>query len=135
MIDPQLQMSQKGDTKFNLKINKMETTKTKPSLIEQWEAMKEKHPDAIIIFRVGDFYETFGNDAIKASEILGITLTKRLKDKTGKTTMDSIELAGFPHFALDTYLPKLVRGGNRVAICEELEKPKPIAKRGIATNK
>lgn len=99
-----------------------ETAKRQASLFEQWEAMKEKHPDAIIILRVGDFYETFGQDAIDVSKILGITLTKRLKDKTGKTTMGNTELTGFPHFSLDAYLPKLVRAGRRVALCEELKK-------------
>lgn len=81
--------------------------------------MKKKHPDAILMFRVGDFYEIFGKDAVQASEVLGITLTRR------QSGVDSrIELAGFPHHALDTYLPKLVRAGHRVAICEQLEDPK-----------
>ena len=81
--------------------------------------MKKRHTDAILLFRVGDFYEIFGEDAVKASEILGITLTRRLNGPTR-----SIELAGFPHHALDTYLPKIVRAGQRVAICEQLEEPK-----------
>ena len=88
-------------------------------LMTQYKEMKKKHPDAIVIFRVGDFYEMMGEDAVKASEILKITLTRRRNGKTG-----SIELAGFPHHALDTYLPKLVRAGQRVAICEQLEDPK-----------
>ena len=88
-------------------------------LMTQYKEMKKKHPDAILIFRVGDFYEMMGEDAVKASEILGITLTRRRNGKAG-----SIELAGFPHHALDTYLPKLVRAGQRVAICEQLEDPK-----------
>jgi DNA mismatch repair protein MutS len=91
--------------------------------------MKTKHPDAILLFRVGDFYETFSSDAIVASEILGITLTQR---KNGAA--QSVELAGFPHHALDTYLPKLVRAGKRVAICDQLEDPKlttKLVKRGI----
>ncbi len=91
--------------------------------------MKKKHPDAIMLYRVGDFYETFSTDAIVASEILGITLTKRANGPG-----QSIELAGFPHHALDTYLPKLVRAGKRVAICEQLEDPKTtkkLVKRGI----
>ncbi len=88
-------------------------------LMQQYKDMKKKHPDAILMFRVGDFYEMMGEDAVKASEILEITLTRRRNGKAG-----SIELAGFPHHALDTYLPKLVRAGQRVAICEQLEDPK-----------
>jgi DNA mismatch repair protein MutS len=98
-------------------------------LMKQYYAIKEKHPDAILLFRVGDFYETFGEDAVRASEILGITLTKRAN---GAATF--IDLAGFPYHAVDTYLPKLVRAGQRVAICEQLEDPKltkTIVKRGI----
>ena len=88
-------------------------------LLKQYQEMKKKHPDAILLFRVGDFYEIFGEDAVQASEILGITLTRR------QNGIDSrIELAGFPHHALDVYLPKLVRAGKRVAICEQLEDPK-----------
>ena len=88
-------------------------------LMLQYLEMKKKHPDAILLFRVGDFYETFSDDAIAASEILGITLTRRANGKA-----QSVELAGFPHHALDSYLPKLVRAGRRVAICEQLEDPK-----------
>lgn len=88
-------------------------------LMTQYKEMKKRHPDAIVMFRVGDFYEMMGEDAVKASEILKITLTRRRNGKAG-----SIELAGFPHHALDTYLPKLVRAGQRVAICEQLEDPK-----------
>ncbi len=98
-------------------------------LMKQYASIKAKHPDAILLFRVGDFYETFGEDAIKASEILGITLTRRAN---GSATF--VELAGFPYHAIDTYLPKLVRAGQRVAICEQLEDPKltkKIVKRGI----
>lgn len=98
-------------------------------LMLQYLEMKKKHPDAILLFRVGDFYETFCEDAIAASEILGITLTKRANGKA-----QSVELAGFPHHALDSYLPKLVRAGRRVAICEQLEDPKltkKLVKRGI----
>ena len=98
-------------------------------LMKQFFEMKKKHPDAIMLYRVGDFYETFSTDAIVASEILGITLTKRANGPG-----QSIELAGFPHHALDTYLPKLVRAGKRVAICEQLEDPKTtkkLVKRGI----
>jgi DNA mismatch repair protein MutS len=98
-------------------------------LMKQYYSVKSKHPDAILLFRVGDFYETFGTDAIKASEILGITLTRRAN---GSATF--VELAGFPYHALDIYLPRLVRAGQRVAICEQLEDPKltkKIVKRGI----
>ena len=98
-------------------------------LMKQYFEMKGKHPDAILLFRVGDFYETFSDDAIAASEILGITLTRRANG-----VAQSVELAGFPHHALDTYLPKLVRAGKRVAICEQLEDPnltKKLVKRGI----
>ncbi|KOH44522.1 DNA mismatch repair protein MutS [Sunxiuqinia dokdonensis] len=98
-------------------------------LMKQYYAIKDKHPDAVLLFRVGDFYETFGEDAIKAAEILGITLTRRANGAASY-----VELAGFPHHALDTYLPKLVRAGQRVAICEQLEDPKmtkKIVKRGI----
>ena len=98
-------------------------------LMKQYVEMKGKHPDAILLFRVGDFYETFSDDAIVASEILGITLTRRANG-----TAQYVELAGFPHHALDSYLPKLVRAGKRVAICEQLEDPKltkKLVKRGI----
>jgi len=98
-------------------------------LMKQYNAVKAKHPDAILLFRVGDFYETFGEDAIRASGILGITLTRRANGSASY-----VELAGFPHHALETYLPKLVRAGARVAICEQLEDPKMtknIVKRGI----
>ena len=98
-------------------------------LMKQYIEMKGKHPDAILLFRVGDFYETFSDDAITASEILGITLTRRANGSA-----QYVELAGFPHHALDTYLPKLVRAGKRVAICEQLEDPKltkKLVKRGI----
>lgn len=98
-------------------------------LMKQYYKIKDKHPDAVLLFRVGDFYETFGEDAIKSAEILGITLTRRANGAASY-----VELAGFPHHALDTYLPKLVRAGQRVAICEQLEDPKltkKIVKRGI----
>lgn len=98
-------------------------------LMKQYFEMKRKHPDAILLFRVGDFYETFSEDAIEASKLLGITLTRRANGSA-----QHVELAGFPHHALDTYLPKLVRAGKRVAICEQLEDPKltkKIVKRGI----
>ena len=98
-------------------------------LMKQYFEIKKKHPDAVLLFRVGDFYETFLEDAITASEILGITLTRRANGSA-----QSVELAGFPHHALDTYLPKLVRAGKRVAICDQLEDPKltkKLVKRGI----
>ncbi len=98
-------------------------------LMKQYNNIKARHPDAILLFRVGDFYETFGEDAIRASEILGITLTRRANGSA-----QFVELAGFPYHALDTYLPRLVRAGQRVAICEQLEDPKltkKIVKRGI----
>lgn len=86
--------------------------------MKQYEEMKRKHPDAVLLFRVGDFYETFNDDAIVASDILGITLTRRANGAN-----NYVELAGFPHHALDTYLPKLVRAGKRVAICEQIQSP------------
>jgi DNA mismatch repair protein MutS len=98
-------------------------------LMQQHRAIKQKYPDAILLFRVGDFYETFGEDAVRASAVLGITLTKR-----NNGAASSLELAGFPHHALDTYLHKLVKAGYRVAICDQLEDPKQakgIVKRGV----
>lgn len=98
-------------------------------MMKQYFSIKAQHPDAVLLFRCGDFYETYANDAIEAANILGITLTKRANGKA-----KSVEMAGFPHHALDTYLPKLVRAGRRVAICDQLEDPKlakKIVKRGI----
>ncbi|MFL5766195.1 MAG: DNA mismatch repair protein MutS [Bacteroidia bacterium] len=98
-------------------------------LMKQYNAIKAKYPDALLLFRVGDFYETFGSDAVKAANILGIVLTKRANGYAS-----TIELAGFPHHSLDTYLPKLVRAGQRVAVCDQLEDPKmtkTIVKRGV----
>ena len=98
-------------------------------LMQQHRAIKQRYPDAVLLFRVGDFYETFGEDAIIASKVLGITLTKRNNGAAA-----SSELAGFPHHALDTYLHKLVKAGHRVAICDQLEDPKSvkgIVKRGV----
>ena len=98
-------------------------------LMKQYYAIKAQHPNALLLFRVGDFYETFSEDAIKTSKILGIVLTQR---KNGASA--SVELAGFPHHSLDVYLPKLVRAGLRVAICDQLEDPKQtktIVKRGV----
>jgi DNA mismatch repair protein MutS len=104
-------------------------TLTETPLMKQYNAIKAKYPGALLLFRVGDFYETFGQDAICASKVLDIVLTKR-----GNGSASEIELAGFPHHALDTYLPKLVRAGHRVAICDQLEDPrfvKGIVKRGV----
>jgi DNA mismatch repair protein MutS len=103
--------------------------KKETPLMKQYNAIKVKYPDALLLFRVGDFYETFGGDAIKASKILDIILTKR-----GAGSESEIELAGFPHHSINTYLPKLVRAGERVAICDQLEDPKQtktIVKRGV----
>ena len=108
---------------------KIEKKYVETPLMKQYYSIKAVHPDAILLFRVGDFYETFGDDAIKASGILGITLTRRAN---GSATY--VELAGFPYHAIDTYLPKLVRAGERVAICEQLEDPKQVrglVKRGV----
>ena len=104
------------------------TTKKVTPLMQQYNAIKVKHPDALLLFRVGDFYETFGEDAVKAAKILGIILTHR------NNGGDKTELAGFPHHSLNTYLPKLVKAGQRVAICDQLEDPKmtkSIVKRGV----
>jgi len=104
------------------------TTKITP-LMKQYNDIKSKYPDTILLFRVGDFYETFGEDAILASKILGIVLTKR-----GAGSSSEVELAGFPHHSIENYLPKLVKAGNRVAICDQLEDPKltkKIVKRGV----
>ncbi|UXP33071.1 DNA mismatch repair protein MutS [Reichenbachiella agarivorans] len=107
----------------------MAVAKKETPLMTQYNAIKAKHPDALLLFRVGDFYETFGQDAVRASKILNIVLTKRANGSASH-----IELAGFPHHSLDTYLPKLVKAGNRVAICDQLENPKDvkgIVKRGV----
>src|SRR5687768_3115563 len=108
-------------------MTKVKTAET--PLMQQHKAIKAKYPDAILLFRVGDFYETFGEDAVIASQVLGITLTRR-----NNGAVASSELAGFPHHALDTYLHKLVKAGYRVAICDQLEDPrlaKGIVKRGV----
>src|ERR1700761_8535186 len=107
----------------------MSKAATETPLMQQHNAIKAKYPDAILLFRVGDFYETFGSDAIIASQVLGITLTKR-----NNGAASSSDLAGFPHHAMDTYLHKLVKAGYRVAICDQLEDPKTvkdIVKRGV----
>lgn len=90
-------------------------------LMKQYNQIKSKYPGALLLFRVGDFYETFGEDAVKASKVLNIILTKRANGSASH-----IELAGFPHHAMDNYLPKLVRAGHRVAICDQLEDPKSV---------
>lgn len=108
---------------------KEEKSASETPLMKQYNQIKARHPQALLLFRVGDFYETFGEDAIKTAKILGIILTKR-----GAGSPSEIELAGFPHHSLDTYLPKLVRAGQRVAICDQLEDPKmtkTIVKRGV----
>ena len=113
---------------FAILTKKMTAPKETP-LMKQYNAIKEKYPDAILLFRVGDFYETFDDDAVIASKVLGITLTKR-----NSGAASSSNLAGFPHHSLDTYLPKLVKAGYRVAICDQLEDPKmtkTIVKRGV----
>src|SRR5947207_7342384 len=115
--------------KKNTLADKEKQVKETP-LMKQYNDIKAKYPDALLLFRVGDFYETFGEDAIKASSILGIVLTRRANGSAS-----FVELAGFPHHALDTYLPKLVRAGMRVAICDQLEDPKltkKIVKRGVS---
>ncbi len=109
----------KQEAKVETPRTEKKSSLTNTPLMQQYQDMKKKHPDAVLLFRVGDFYEIFGEDAVKASEILGITLTRRANGSD-----KYIELAGFPHHALDTYLPKLVRAGQRVAICEQLEDPK-----------
>ena len=114
---------------FHLAKSSKEKGSSETPLMKQYNAIKVKHPEALLLFRVGDFYETFGQDAVTASKILGIILTKR---KNGAAS--HIELAGFPHHSLNTYLPKLVRAGERVAICDQLEDPKltkKIVKRGV----
>lgn len=113
----------------NRTATKSAAAETETPLMKQYNQIKAKYPDALLLFRVGDFYETFGSDAVKAANILGIVLTKRANGYQA-----SIELAGFPHHSLDTYLPKLVRAGQRVAICDQLEDPKltkTIVKRGV----
>lgn len=98
------------------------TTKTENKMAKMFNELKAKHPDAVILFRVGDFYESYLDDAKKLSEILGLTLTRQAKTK--------MDLTGFPHHALDTYLPKLIRAGLRVAICDDISEPIKLKKRG-----
>src|SRR5690554_569221 len=96
-----------------------EKVKKETPLMQQYNQIKAKYPDACLLFRVGDFYETFGEDAVRTAKVLGITLTKR-----GAGSSSETELAGFPHHSLNVYLPKLVKAGLRVAICDQLEDPK-----------
>ena len=98
------------------KVQKENAQKT-TGIQKQWNDLKARHPDALLLFRVGDFYEMYNQDARKGAEILGITLTRR-------SSGNFKELAGFPHHALDTYLPKLIRAGERLAICDQLEEPR-----------
>ncbi len=110
------------------KLNNINNNASTP-LMKQYENIKQKYPGALLLFRVGDFYETFGDDAKKTSSILGITLTKRSNGAAA-----DVELAGFPYHSLDVHLPKLVRAGHRVAICDQLEeanKATGIIKRGV----
>ncbi len=124
-----LNLHNKFTKSVDLAKGKIEKSASETPLMKQYNQIKARHPQALLLFRVGDFYETFGADAIKTSKILGITLTKR-----GAGSSSEIELAGFPHHSIDTYLPKLVRAGERVAICDQLEDPKmtkTIVKRGV----
>lgn len=98
------------------------TTKTENKMVKMFNELKAKHPDAVVLFRVGDFYESYFDDAKKLSEVLGLTLTRQAKTK--------IDLTGFPYHALDTYLPKLIRAGLRVAICDDISEPIKLKKRG-----
>ena len=103
-------------------------------MMKQFFSLKAKHPDALLLFRCGDFYETYCDDAVTAARILGITLTRR-SNGGAKTGGGNAEMAGFPHHALDTYLPRLIRAGKRVALCDQLEDPKltkKLVKRGIS---
>jgi DNA mismatch repair protein MutS len=109
------------------KSSKKRSNKVTP-LMQQYNQVKAKHPESLLLFRVGDFYETFGEDAVKAAQVLGIILTSRNNGGS------DVELAGFPYHSLDMYLPRLVKAGYRVAICEQLEKPskeKKIVRRGV----
>ncbi|WP_304488129.1 helicase-related protein [Duncaniella muris] len=118
-VTPTTTPTPKHEAKVEPQRTEKKSSLTNTPLMQQYQEMKKKHPDAVLLFRVGDFYEIFGKDAVTASEILGITLTRRANGRE-----NYIELAGFPHHALDTYLPKLVRASKRVAICEQLEDPK-----------
>lgn len=101
-----------------------ETIKT--PIMEQYKELKEKHPGAVILFRIGDFYEAYDEDAAKIGEILGVTVTRKFSGKEKGSDGHALKLAGFPHHALDTYLPKLIKAGERVAICDKLEDPNKV---------
>ena len=130
---PEQKEKERQEEKVKEELTKEETkvvaTVALSPMLKQFYDLKKKHPDALLLFRCGDFYETYAKDAEKASQILGITLTKssKTKDKEGKP----LAMAGFPYHALDTYLPKLIRAGQRVAICDQIEAPKETTKRGI----
>ena len=112
-------------------IREIESRTEKKSIMEQFKELKEKYPDAVLLFRCGDFYETYEDDAVECARILGITLTERVRNLGDNSFY---KLAGFPHHALDIYLPKLVRAGKRIAICDQFEDPKvtkKLVKRGI----
>lgn len=110
----------------------MENIKLSP-MLKQFYGLKAKHPDAVLLFRYGDFYETYCQDAETAAKVLGITLTRssKEKDKDGKP----LAMAPFPFYNLDTYLPRLIRAGHRVAICDQIEQPKKLEKRGSTETK
>lgn len=99
-------------------------------MFKQFLDLKAKHPDAVLLFRCGDFYETYEDDASECAKILGITLT--ISTKSFNEKGENLRMAGFPYYDLDTYLPKLIRAGKRVAICDQIEEPKKLVKRGIA---
>ena len=111
------------------KVPAEETNPADSPMLKQFRDLKKKHPDALLLFRCGDFYETYLDDAEKAAKVLGITLTKSSKQK--EENGGWLRMAGFPYHALDTYLPKLIRAGIRVAICDQIEAPKQTVKRGI----
>lgn len=108
-------------TKKTMTMKQTEETTTKPSIMEQYNELKEKHPGAVLLFRIGDFYGAYDEDATKIGEILGVTVTRKFNSKDKGSDGHALKLAGFPHHALDTYLPKLIRAGVRVAICDHLE--------------
>ena len=132
MNSPEQKEKEKQEEKAKEEATKAETKAVTAVILspmmKQFLDLKSKHPDALLLFRTGDFYETYQQDAKRASEVLGITLTKSSKQKgpDGK----AVSMAGFPYHALDTYLPKLIRAGERVAICDQLEAPRNMAKRG-----
>lgn len=99
---------------------------TKPSIMEQYNELKEKHPGAVLLFRIGDFYEAYDEDAVKIGEILGVTVTRKFNSKEKGSDGHALKMAGFAHHALDIYLPKLIKAGVRVAICDKLEDPNKV---------